>query len=73
MLAMEIVKDRKSKKPAKEETVAIQKECWQNGLLVLNAGVRGNVLRFLMPLVITDDQLNKGFDILENAVAKYLK
>jgi 4-aminobutyrate aminotransferase/(S)-3-amino-2-methylpropionate transaminase len=73
MLAMEIVKDRESKKPAVEETISIQKECWKNGLLVLNAGVRGNSLRFLMPLVISDDQLSKGFDILEQSAEKFLK
>jgi 4-aminobutyrate aminotransferase/(S)-3-amino-2-methylpropionate transaminase len=33
-------------------------------------GVRDNVIRFLAPLVITDEQLNAGLDILENAIAK---
>jgi len=73
MLAVELVKDRDTKAPAAEETGAIVKECWKNGLLILNCGVRGNNIRFLMPLVITDDQLNAGFDILEKAFEKYLK
>jgi len=73
MLAVELVKDRDTKAPAAEETGSIVKECWKNGLLILNCGVRGNNIRFLMPLVITDDQLNAGFDILEKAFEKYLK
>ncbi|SNS61355.1 4-aminobutyrate aminotransferase / (S)-3-amino-2-methylpropionate transaminase [Anaerovirgula multivorans] len=70
MVAIELVKDRGTKETAKEETNNIVQECWKNGLVVLSAGARGNVLRFLMPLVITDHQLNIGLDILENAIAK---
>lgn len=70
MIAIELVKDRKTKEPAKDEVKAIIKECNQNGLVVLDAGIRGNNLRFLMPLVITDEQLNIGLDIIENAIAK---
>ena len=48
-------------------------ECVQNGLLVESAGIYGNVIRFLAPLVITDEQLEAGLDILEKAVAKFSK
>ncbi|WZL73909.1 4-aminobutyrate--2-oxoglutarate transaminase [Clostridiaceae bacterium 35-E11] len=70
MMAIELVKDRKTKEPAKEETNQIIQECWKNGLVILSAGVRGNNIRFLMPLVITDEQLNMGLDILEKAIRK---
>ena len=70
MLAIELVKDRVSKEPAKEETKAIIGECIKNGLVVLGAGVRDNCIRFLMPLVITDEQLHAGMDILDRAIAK---
>jgi 4-aminobutyrate aminotransferase / (S)-3-amino-2-methylpropionate transaminase / 5-aminovalerate transaminase len=70
MMAIEFVKDRGTKEPNKEAVGQIMKECYQNGLLTLSAGVRGNNIRFLMPLVITDEQLNAGLEILENAVAK---
>jgi len=73
MMAVELVKDRKTKEPAKEAVAEIIKECWQNGLIILSAGTYGNVIRFLMPLVITDEQLNTGLDILENAFAKVAK
>ncbi len=70
MVAMEMVKDRKSKIPATEATAQMVKECWKSGLIGLSAGINGNVLRFLPPLVITQEQLDKGLDILENAIAK---
>lgn len=70
MMAIELVRDRKTKEPAKEETKMILRECWKNGLVLLSAGVLGNNIRFLMPLVVTDQQLNIALDILENAVAK---
>ncbi len=70
MMAMEFVKDPITKEPAKDELKAIIKECNLNGLVVLDAGVRGNNIRFLMPLCLTEAQLNCGFDIIENAVEK---
>jgi 4-aminobutyrate aminotransferase/(S)-3-amino-2-methylpropionate transaminase len=70
MVAMELVKDRSTKKPAAEETKAIIQECYKNGLVALSAGVFNNVIRLLIPLVITDEQLCTGLDILEKAVAK---
>lgn len=70
MLALEFVKDRETKEPAKEECKAIISECMANGLVVLGAGVRDSCIRFLLPLVITDEQMNAGFDILDAAIAK---
>jgi 4-aminobutyrate aminotransferase/(S)-3-amino-2-methylpropionate transaminase len=70
MLAIEFVKDRVGKEPAKEVCKAVIGECIQNGLVVLGSGVRDNNIRFLMPLVITDEQLNAGFDILDAAIGK---
>ena len=73
MVGMEIVKDRKTKEPAPAEAKQVVVECAQNGLIGLMAGIYGNVIRFLDPLVITDEQLEQGLDILGNAVAKVLK
>jgi 4-aminobutyrate aminotransferase/(S)-3-amino-2-methylpropionate transaminase len=69
MVAMELVKDRASKEPAREETAAIIKACYENGLIVMRAGAGSNVIRTLMPLVITDEQLEEGLSILESALA----
>jgi len=69
MVAMELVTDRKTKNPAKEATAEIVQLCWKSGLIGLSAGLNGNILRFLPPLVITDEQLEKGLDILEEVIA----
>ncbi|MDQ6596183.1 4-aminobutyrate--2-oxoglutarate transaminase [Bacillus salipaludis] len=68
MCAIEIVKDRKTKEPAKDLTNQIIKEANKRGLLILSAGIYSNVLRLLMPLVITDEQLAEGLTILENSI-----
>ncbi|WP_329127517.1 4-aminobutyrate--2-oxoglutarate transaminase [Streptomyces caniferus] len=66
MIAIELVKSG-SKDPNPEATAALAKACHQEGLLVLTTGTYGNVLRFLPPLVIGEDLLNEGLDILEGA------
>ena len=40
------------------------------GLILENAGTHGNVIRFLVPLCVTDEQLEKGFEIFETALVK---
>jgi 4-aminobutyrate aminotransferase / (S)-3-amino-2-methylpropionate transaminase / 5-aminovalerate transaminase len=69
MRALELVKDRRSKEPDKERTNCVLQKCYESGLIVLSAGTHGNVIRTLMPLVITDDQLREGLEVLENALA----
>ena len=70
MVAVEIVDNRANKNPDKVKTTGIAKYANDNGLLLLSAGIKGNVIRFLAPLVITDKELNKGLNILEDAFAK---
>ncbi|MFJ2650664.1 4-aminobutyrate--2-oxoglutarate transaminase [Streptomyces sp. NPDC087420] len=69
MIAIELVKDRGTKEPDPETTGALAKACHAEGLLVLTCGTYGNVLRFLPPLVIGEDLLNEGLDIIESALA----
>jgi 4-aminobutyrate aminotransferase/(S)-3-amino-2-methylpropionate transaminase len=69
MIGLEFVTDKESRKPNAELVSAVVQECAKNGLLVESAGIYGNVIRFLAPLVITDEQLEAGLDILENAVS----
>jgi 4-aminobutyrate aminotransferase/(S)-3-amino-2-methylpropionate transaminase len=68
MRAVEFVKDRATKEPAKDLVGKITRLCWERGLIVLHAGTYGNVIRTLMPLVITDEQLDEGLDVFEAAV-----
>jgi len=73
MIAMELVKDRETKEPAKDETAAITKYAFDNGLLLLSCGPYYNVIRCLMPLVITDEQLDKALAIMDDAFASLTK
>ncbi|HUV54867.1 MAG TPA: aspartate aminotransferase family protein [Candidatus Krumholzibacteriaceae bacterium] len=71
MLAMEFVKDRKSKKPDPETSSAVMKECLKNGLMTLKAGLYNNVIRLHPPLTIEDEYLETGLEILEAAIKKH--
>lgn len=73
MLALELVKDRKTKEPAPEETAAVVAYAFKRGLNILSCGQYGNVIRTLMPFVITDEQLEKGLAILDEAFASLAK
>jgi 4-aminobutyrate aminotransferase/(S)-3-amino-2-methylpropionate transaminase len=55
--------------PDPARTAAVAKACHDAGLLVLTCGTYGNVLRFLPPLVIDDETLGRGLDILADAFA----
>jgi 4-aminobutyrate aminotransferase/(S)-3-amino-2-methylpropionate transaminase len=68
MSAIEFVRDRETKDPAREETAEIVRLAATRGVLILPAGVYGNCIRFLAPLVITDEQLDEALDILEGCV-----
>ncbi len=68
MVALELVKDPVTKEPHKEAVPAIVQECFKRGLLTMGAGIFGNVIRFLPPLVITDDQLETGLNIFEESL-----
>ncbi len=70
MRAIELVKDQKTKEPAAQETAQIVQECLKNGVFVPTAGINKNLLRMLVSLEITDEQLDEALDVLERAVAK---
>ncbi len=73
MIGLEFVKNGDPRQPNSDICGKIVKGCADNGLIVLSAGTYKNVLRILSPLVITDEQLNKGLAILENEIKKALK
>jgi 4-aminobutyrate aminotransferase/(S)-3-amino-2-methylpropionate transaminase len=68
MLAIELVRPG-TIEPDAVRTTAVARACHDAGLLVLTCGTYGNVLRFLPPLVISDDELDRGLAILEGALA----
>jgi len=70
MLAMEFVANRDTKQPLDPaKTVAIVQHAATNGVLMIRCGLYSNGIRFLFPLVITEDQLHEGMDVVEAAIA----
>jgi len=69
MLAIELVKDRRTKEPDKPSAAALVKYNYEHGVIMLACGTYGNVLRFLIPLIMTNDQLREGLDVIEAGLA----
>jgi 4-aminobutyrate aminotransferase/(S)-3-amino-2-methylpropionate transaminase len=70
MMLIELVKDRETKTPAADETLAIVKAACRKGVIAMRAGLFSNGIRFLPPLVITDDQLDEGLGVIEQALTE---
>lgn len=68
MLAMELCHEGDPERPAPELCRAVVAHCREQGLIVLPSGVHANVVRILVPLVVSDADLDAGLDILEAAV-----
>ena len=73
MLALELVKSREGKEPAADEAKALVRYCFEHGLVLLSCGTFGNVIRALMPLVITDEQLDRGISIMRDCFRRLMK
>ena len=68
MQALELVRSAKTREPAAEATKKITQYCYEHGVITISAGSYGNVIRMLMPLVITDEQMDEGLNVLEAAL-----
>jgi 4-aminobutyrate aminotransferase / (S)-3-amino-2-methylpropionate transaminase / 5-aminovalerate transaminase len=68
MIGIELVQDKHTKEPAKLAAAAVIKRCHENGVLILKAGTYDNVVRLLAPLTIDEDDLDRGLDVLVEAV-----
>jgi 4-aminobutyrate aminotransferase/(S)-3-amino-2-methylpropionate transaminase len=73
MNAIEFVKRGDSNTPNMELCQAIVQGCAENGLIIISAGTYKNIIRILSPLVISDEQLKKGLDIIENQIMEKTK
>ena len=69
MQALELVRSKATRQPADVETKQVSQYCYEHGLVTITAGSYSNVIRLLMPLVITDAQMDEGLDVLEAALA----
>lgn len=68
MIAIEFVKDRTTREPDPDAVAKVATYCLQHGVITMRAGLYTNCIRLLMPLVITDEQLQEGLDVLEAAM-----
>nr|BFE70876.1 hypothetical protein GCM10020092_041770 [Actinoplanes digitatis] len=71
MLAVELVRPG-TIEPDPARAAAVARACHDAGLLVLTCGTYGNVLRFLPPLVISEEQVTRGLDILAGSLLAQL-
>ena len=67
MLGIELVKDRTSKAPAKEECIRVFERCRELGLLIGKGGLHGNVLRIKPPMCLTAADADFMLDVLDTA------
>lgn len=70
MQAIEFVENNDPGMPDAETVTQLTKACLKRGLILLSAGTNKNVIRILSPLVISDELLNKGLDIIEEELLK---
>jgi 4-aminobutyrate aminotransferase len=68
MLAFELVEDRETKEPAATLARRTTQAARERGLVLLSCGLYGNVIRILVPLVISDEELDRGFELLEESL-----
>jgi len=73
MIGIELVKQNDPTKPDSKLCNEIIQKCARDGLIIISAGMDKNVIRILSPLVITDDELNRGLNILEKAIVESIK
>ena len=69
MCAMELVRDAATREPADAETKQVARFCYEHGLITITAGTLNNVIRILVPLVVTDEQFDEGLGVIESALA----
>ena len=68
MIGLEFVRDAGTREPAPELATRVAEHALRHGLVLLKAGLYGNVIRNLAPLVISDEQLAEALDVLEAAI-----
>ena len=70
MQIVEFVKDRQTKEPDMETAMAVLKDAVKHGIILIRAGLYSNCIRLLPPIVMTDEQLKEGLQVLEEAIAR---
>jgi 4-aminobutyrate aminotransferase/(S)-3-amino-2-methylpropionate transaminase len=70
MIGIELVTDRETKEPAAAEAGKVVALARERGLMLMGAGIYSNVVRILVPLVVTDEDLQAGLDILDGCLSE---
>jgi 4-aminobutyrate aminotransferase/(S)-3-amino-2-methylpropionate transaminase len=73
MQAIELVKDQKTKEADPENTKKLMTYCHERGVVIMSAGSYGNVIRFLIPLVISKNDLEEGLAVVEKGLEEISK
>jgi alanine-glyoxylate transaminase/(R)-3-amino-2-methylpropionate-pyruvate transaminase len=68
MLGVELVKDRATREPAREETIAVLEHVREQGVLMGKGGLDGNVIRIKPPMCITAEDADFAVDVLDRAL-----
>lgn len=68
LIGVELVKDRKTKEPARAEAMKVCWRAWERGLVMISFGRCGNVLRIAPPLTIREDELDVALGIVEASI-----
>jgi 4-aminobutyrate aminotransferase/(S)-3-amino-2-methylpropionate transaminase len=71
MIGIELCHGGDPARPAGDVLAFVTATCREHGVLVLSAGRDGNVLRLLSPLVISDEDLNYGLGVIEDAILAF--
>jgi 4-aminobutyrate aminotransferase/(S)-3-amino-2-methylpropionate transaminase len=69
MCAIELVRNRETREPANTETKELAHFAYEHGVITITAGTMGNVMRILVPLVVSDEQFDEALDVLEAGLA----
>jgi len=69
LIGVELVRDRESKEPANTETAKLCYRAWELGLLTEYVGLHSNVIEITPPLILTEEQADRGLDLLEKALS----
>jgi 4-aminobutyrate aminotransferase/(S)-3-amino-2-methylpropionate transaminase len=72
MLAIELVHDRETKDPAPELGSAVVDAAAERGLLLLKSGIYSNCIRVLVPLVVSEGELEEALGVWEDALGSVL-
>ena len=70
MQLIEFVKDRHTKEPDMQTAMDVLKDAVKHGIILIRAGLYSNCIRLLPPIVMTDEQLLEGLQVLEDAIVR---